>query len=152
MNSYSVMYRNTERGFSDTYSCCDLLLIYGFLLLSFKPLWLRNLLYSKFAVLYNDSYLKSMLALSYGSIIKCLIALMELFIITIIYYLSHELWSYSLLLIILSCAIYFSFILSGLETHEGKMQIVITMFSFSTENVLGKNTIYKSIMIKTCLT
>lgn len=49
-----------------------------------------------------------------------LIALMELFIIVIIYYLSHQLLSYSLLLIILSCAIYFLFMLPKLAAREGR--------------------------------
>ena len=155
MNSYSVMYRNTEWGFSDSCTCSALPPMYIFVLLSSKPSSLRNLLHSKSVLLYNDSYLKSMLALSYGGIINCSIALMELCIIAIIYYLSHQLLSYSLLFIILSCAMYFSFMLSGLETHEGKMQIIISMFSSSAENVLedrATNTRYKSIMSKTCLT
>lgn len=151
MNSYSIMYRNTEWGFSDSCTCSALPPIYIFLLLSSKPSSLRNLLHSKTVLLYNDSYLKSVLALSYDGIINCLIALIELFIIAIIYYLSHQLSNYSLLLIILSCAMYFSFMLK----HEGKMQIIISMFSSSAENVLedrATNTRYKSIMSKTFLT
>jgi len=107
MNSYSAMYHNTQQGSSDSCTCSTLPPICIFLLLSSKPSSIRNSLHSKFVVLYNDSYLKSMLALTYGGIINCWIALMELFIIAIIYYLLHQLLSYSLLLIILSWAIYF---------------------------------------------
>ena len=131
MNSYSIMYHNTQQGFSDSCTRSALPPIYIFLRLSSKPSSLRNSLHGKFVVLFNDSYLKPVLAQNYGGIIKCLIALMELLIIVIIYYLSHKLLSYSLLLIILSCAIYFSFMLSGLETQEGKMQTVICVLCHS---------------------
>lgn len=66
-------------------------------------------------VLYNNSYLKSVLALSYCGIIYCSIALMELFIV---YYLLHQLLSYFFLLIILFCAIYFSFMWCRLAALE----------------------------------
>lgn len=55
------------------------------------------------------------------------------------YYLSHHLFSYSLLLTILPGAIHFSFMLSGLGTHEGKTQTIISMFSSSTEDVLWES-------------